>query len=77
MSAVGEMGAIGVASAGFGALAPVADVVGAGFMIAGLVQDLTEHPDKVPDYVGGGVSGKIGFDAGAIGGDNKGGVGIV
>ena len=77
MSAVGEMGAIGVASAGFGALAPVADVVGAVFMIAGLVQDLTEHPDKVPDFVGGGVSGKIGFDAGAIGGDNKGGVGIV
>ena len=77
MSAIGEMGAVGVGSAVVGSLAPIAEVVGAGFMVAGLVKDLTEHPEKVPDYIAGGVSGKVGFDAGAIGGDEKGGIGVL
>lgn len=77
MGAVEEMGAMGIASAGLGALAPVADVVGAGFMIAGLVKDLTQDPEKVADTIAGGVSGKLGFDASALGGDEKGGLGIL
>ena len=77
MSAIGEMGAMGVGSAVIGSIAPIAEVVGAGFMVAGLVKDLTEHPEKVPDYIAGGVSGKVGFDAGAIGGDEKGGIGVL
>ena len=73
----GELGAMGVGSVALGSLGPVAEVVGAGFMIAGLVNDLQSDPHQVAKTLAGGVSGKVGFDPSSVGGGGSAGMGII
>ena len=73
----GELGAMGVGSVALGSLGPVAEVVGAGFMIAGLVNDLQSDPHQVAKTLAGGVSGKVGFDPSSVGGGGSAGMGIL
>ena len=73
----GELGAMGAGSVALGSLGPVAEVVGAGFMIAGLVQDLQSDPHQVAKTLAGGISGKVGFDPSSVGGGGSAGMGII
>ncbi len=72
-----DLTAGGVGEAALSVLGPLGDLVGAGFLVAGLVKDLTHHPQQTPQDLAGGVSGKIGFDPNAIetGMSGSGGVG--
>ncbi len=72
-----ELGAMGTAEIALGSLGPVAEVVGAGFMIAGLVHDLQDKPEEVAKTVAGGVSGKIGIDPASIGGGGSANLGTI
>ncbi len=72
-----ELGAMGTAEIALGSLGPVAEVVGAGFMIAGLVHDLQDKPAEVAKTIAGGVSGKVGFDPSSVGGGGSAGMGII
>ena len=72
-----DLTAGGVGEAALSVLGPLGDLVGAGFLVAGLVKDLTHHPQQTPQDLAGAVSGKIGFDPNAIetGMSGSGGVG--
>lgn len=74
---LGEATAMGVGGAVLGALGPVAEVVGAGFMIAGLVNDLQSDPKVVAPTLAGGISGKIGLDPSSIAGGGSAGMGTI
>jgi len=74
---LGEIGAMGATELALGSLGPVAEVVGAGFMIAGLVHDLQDKPEEVAKTIAGGVSGKIGIDPSSIGGGGSANVGTI